>query len=67
VTGGLAVGDLEFEQDVDFPGLRSEGGHHSQTNAGWMVGGGLQYAQTDLWSLRGQYQFIDLSDIDFTD
>ena len=30
-----------------------------------MVGGGLQYALTDHWSLRAQYQFIDLGDIDF--
>jgi outer membrane immunogenic protein len=69
VTGGLAVGDLEFEQEIDFPGDgpdAREGGHHSQTNAGWMVGGGLQYALNEHWSLRGQYQFIDLGDINFT-
>ncbi len=68
VTGGLAVGDLEYEQEIDFPGLGiggHEGGHHTQTNAGWMVGGGLQYALTDHWSVRAQYQFIDLGDIDF--
>ena len=40
-------------------------GHHTQTNAGWMVGGGLQYALTDHWSVRAQYQFIDLGDLDF--
>jgi outer membrane immunogenic protein len=69
VTGGLAVGDLEFEQEIDFiddAPDNFEGGHKSQTNVGWMVGGGLQYALTDHWSLRGQYQFIDLGDIDFT-
>ena len=30
-----------------------------------MVGGGLQSALTDHWSVRAQYQFIDLGDIDF--
>ena len=30
-----------------------------------MVGGGLQYALTDHWSVRAQYQFIDLRDLDF--
>ncbi|HEV2045278.1 MAG TPA: outer membrane beta-barrel protein [Chthoniobacterales bacterium] len=68
VTGGLAVGDLELEQRIDFigdgPGS-GEGGRKTQTNVGWMVGGGLQYALTDHWSLRAQYQYIDLGDINF--
>ena len=65
VTGGLAVGDLEFEQGIDFPGHGDERGRQSDTNAGWMAGGGLQYALTDHWSVRAQYQYIDLGDIDF--
>lgn len=66
VTGGLAVGDLEYEQELAFPGIDvREGGHHTRTNAGWMVGGGLQYALTSHWALRSQYQYIDLGDIDF--
>jgi outer membrane immunogenic protein len=69
ITGGLAVGDLEYEQEIDFPPhipANFEGAHESQTNAGWMVGGGLQYALTNHWSIRAQYQFIDLGEIDFT-
>lgn len=69
ISGGLAVGDLEYEQEIDFPPhipRNFEGSHESQTNAGWMVGGGLQYALTNHWSIRAQYQFIDLGDIDFT-
>jgi outer membrane immunogenic protein len=69
ITGGLAVGDLEFEQAIAFPDEAPdnvEGGRHTETNVGWMVGGGLQYALTDHWSLRAQYQYIDLGDIDFT-
>jgi outer membrane immunogenic protein len=68
VTGGLAVGDLEFEQEVAFIGLGPadrEGGHETDTNLGWELGGGLQYALTDHWSLRVQYNYIDLGDIDF--
>lgn len=72
ITGGLAVGDLELEQVLGFPGqaipgvVEPEGGRHSETNLGWMVGGGLQYALTQHWSIRAQYQYIDLGDVDFT-
>ena len=70
VTGGLAVGDLDFSQHVDltFPRegrIASEGGEERQTNAGWMVGGGLQYALCGNWSIRAQYQYIDLGNIQF--
>src|SRR3954469_3671313 len=43
VTGGLAVGDLDYRQEIIFPisPTNREGGHAAETNAGWMVGGGL--------------------------
>jgi outer membrane immunogenic protein len=66
VTGGLALGDLDFSQQIDEHNVFfREGGNHSQTNAGWMVGGGLQYGITDHWSVRAQYEFIDLGHVDF--
>ena len=68
VTGGLALGDLDYEQEIVFlprDAFSFEGEHHTRTNAGWMAGGGLQYALTDHWSLRFQYQYIDLGDINF--
>jgi outer membrane immunogenic protein len=67
VTGGLAVGDLDFSQEIRTPDSDfRQGGSTDNTNAGWMVGGGLQYALTDHWSIRGQYQYIDLGDVDFS-
>ena len=63
VTGGLAVGDIDFEQRLNLEG--PEGGSTSETRAGWMVGGGLQYAITDHWSARAQYQYVDLGCVDF--
>jgi outer membrane immunogenic protein len=66
VTGGLAVGDLDFAQEIDQHNAAfKEGGSHSRTNAGWMVGGGLQYGITDYWSVRAQYQYDDLGNEDF--
>jgi opacity protein-like surface antigen len=29
------------------------------------VGGGLQYAITHHWSVRGQYQYVDLGSVSF--
>ncbi len=66
VTGGLAVGDIDFNQDIaDFLGSPHdhEIGSRSGTNVGWMVGGGLQYSITPHWSARLQYQFVDLGSI----
>lgn len=65
VTGGVAFGDLDFSQRIsetdDFDQSRSS----SDSNVGWFVGGGLQYALTHHWSLRAQYQYIDLGDASF--
>jgi outer membrane immunogenic protein len=75
VTGGLALGDLDFAQQIGtsrgfiFPRLGGpfrQGGSHSRTNAGWMIGGGVEYALTDHWSARLQYQYVDLGEIDFS-
>jgi len=68
VTAGLAVGDVIFQQNVrlveHFDDFHfhdgTEGGEDSENRAGWMVGGGLQYCLTAHWSVRAQYQYIDL-------
>jgi outer membrane immunogenic protein len=72
VTGGLAVGDLDYSwglKNLGEPGLSifsfRERGHVSETNVGWMVGGGLEHALTNHWHLRAQYQYIDLGSVDF--
>lgn len=72
VTGGLAVGDIDFEQRINqfdqfLAGrhLFNEGGSVTETNLGWMVGGGLEYKLASHWSIRAQYQFIDLGSVDF--
>jgi len=66
VTGGLAIGDLELFQQIDSHNYYfQEGGTQTETNVGWMVGAGLEYAITAHWSARVQYQYVDLGDIDF--
>jgi outer membrane immunogenic protein len=70
VTGGLAVGDLQFDQRLHNAtsanaGPYTSGGSVEETHAGWMVGGGLQYAFNSRWSVRAQYQYVDLGSVDF--
>jgi opacity protein-like surface antigen len=67
VTGGLAIGDLDLFQQIRNHTyfFEPEGGSQTETNVGWMVGAGLEYAITAHWSARVQYQYIDLGDINF--
>jgi outer membrane immunogenic protein len=70
ITGGLAVGDLDYSQGMTAPGGQQgstfvEEGNKTETNFGWMVGAGLEYAVTDHWRVRGQYQYIDLGNLQF--
>jgi outer membrane immunogenic protein len=68
VTGGLAIGNVFYEQEIINQSLFPhffEGGSVDDTRAGWMVGGGLEYALTEHWHLRAQYQYIDLGTASF--
>lgn len=52
VTGGLAVGDIR----ANAPGV--PGG--SATNAGWTLGGGVEFALPGNWSAKAEYLHVDL-------
>jgi outer membrane immunogenic protein len=58
VTGGLAVGDI----NASVPNVGSQ----TATNAGWTVGGGLEYAITNNWSTKVEYLHVDLGSFDCT-
>ena len=65
-TGGVAIGDIDFDQQITQHNVFfREGGSESETQVGWMVGGGLEYAITDHWRARAQYQYVDLGSADF--
>jgi outer membrane immunogenic protein len=55
VTGGLAVGDIR----ASTPGFAGA----SQTNAGWTVGGGLEFALTNNWTAKAEYLHVDLGNL----
>ena len=52
VTGGLAVGNIRASQ----PGFI--GG--DDTNAGWTVGGGLEFVIAGNWTAKAEYLYVDL-------
>jgi len=52
VTGGLAVGDIQASTP-GFPGA-------TNTNAGWTLGGGVEFALPGNWSAKAEYLHVDL-------
>ena len=53
-----ATGGGEFAGfDTSYTGFGYDQG--SQTRAGWTVGGGIEYAVTDNWSVRAEYRYAD--------
>lgn len=62
-TAGLAYGDVSFTQ----LGVNTANGNtvtfqDNDTKVGYTVGGGLEYAIDPRWSLKAEYQYIDLGD-----
>jgi outer membrane immunogenic protein len=55
-TGGLALGD--FEDKISKTGAGSIIDNKSTT--GYVVGGGFEYLVSPKWSVKAEYQFIDL-------
>jgi len=68
VTGGAAFGDVTYEarlHNVSPDGPFLSGDRKDDTNVGWFVGGGMQYAFGAHWAIRAQYEFIDLGSVSF--
>lgn len=59
VTGGFAWADVELDTAItadDYSESRSDTAIHT----GWVLGGGLEVALDQNWSLRGEYLYYDL-------
>ncbi|UGY00211.1 outer membrane protein [Bradyrhizobium quebecense] len=63
-TGGLAYGEVRTHianSEVFSNGFsRLWLGDNSDVRVGWTAGGGLEYAFTNNWTLRGEYLYVDL-------
>ena len=56
VTGGIAIGGIHNTADSVYD--------QSRTAVGWVAGGGVEYKITPSWSIKGEYQYIDLGKTD---
>jgi len=61
-TGGFAYGDVRQSAVYNGVSLGASG-----TRTGWVAGGGIEYKVTPAWSLKGEYQYIDLGSEKLTD
>lgn len=57
-TGGLAVGNIKST----YPGFTTV----DDTNAGWTVGGGIEFAFAGNWTAKVEYLHVDLGDVSCT-
>ncbi len=71
VTGGLAYGGVtESSTYTDYLAARAPSGpvvtgrvSSSTTQTGWTAGAGIETKITPNWSLKGEYQFVDLGSV----
>jgi outer membrane immunogenic protein len=61
VTGGVAFGEVGYNLNFAFPG--SNDFHTistSNTETGWTVGAGAEWAFANSWSVKAEYLYVDL-------
>ena len=63
-SGGLATGKVKSSYFDTGNGLSFDGSD-SKWRWGWTVGGGVEYALTRDWFLRGEYLYVDLGSRDY--
>jgi outer membrane immunogenic protein len=62
-TGGLAYGEIESNGSVSFGGATATGSTNT-TQAGWTVGGGVEWALWDNnWTGKVEYLYVDLGTV----
>lgn len=68
-TGGLALTNIRYNENFDdgppFP-LDIESSSISRTKAGWTVGGGVEYAIANPWTVKLEYLYADFGSISTT-
>jgi outer membrane immunogenic protein len=61
VTGGLAYGEVKNSASFSVAGLGATwGGSKSDTQTGWTLGGGVEYAFTNNLTAKAEYLYYDL-------
>jgi len=57
-TGGAAFAQVQHNY-FNAAGVSDPGNTYSSTRVGWTVGGGVEYALSNNWSVRGEYRYAD--------
>jgi outer membrane immunogenic protein len=60
LTGGLAYGHLSADYSASVAPMAAVSFSDSETRAGWVIGGGLEWALNRNWLLRAEYLYVDL-------
>ena len=66
-TGGLAVADVSYRTFTSFTPAPpfQYGASASETATGWTVGAGAEWAFAPNWSVKAEYLYFDLGDLDY--
>jgi outer membrane immunogenic protein len=64
-AGGLASGKIKSSYADLEAGGRTFTGSDSTTKYGWTIGGGVEYALSQNWFLRGEYLYVDLGNSNY--
>ena len=62
-TGGLAYGRVEYAGNINRSAILVNFnilGSDTVTKTGWTAGGGVEYALSNRWSVKGEYLYYDL-------
>ncbi len=61
-TGGLAYGEVKYSNYTQFSpaSVFEYSGSAEPWQVGWTVGGGIEYAITNNWTIKGEYLYYDL-------
>jgi outer membrane immunogenic protein len=69
-TGGLALTRLgvsnSFSDNVFFPPGAAESANGHETKTGWVIGGGLEWALANNWSVKAEYLYLDFGKVTVT-
>ncbi len=60
VTGGLAYGQVAYSASYFFNTPNIALPNRRNVDAGWVIGGGVEHKFTPNWSVKGEYQYMDL-------
>jgi len=69
-TGGVAYGSVDYSASLNFgptpPRTFAYPVDFTETQVGWTVGGGFEYAIGHHWTVKAEYLYYDLGDADRT-